>query len=95
MNDHEHDRFLMVRDDFFIFGCINPFCGHGDPPLPNSHKIPNETKKVTMKLLSHKDRKLEIEVTVKKNSNKTILACDDNLEACRDAFERIIMQENL
>ena len=85
----KHSRFIQDEEHAFIFGCINPFCGHGSPALPNRYKIPKETNQIMMKLLSHRDRKLEIEVTIKENGGKVILVCDDNLKSCADAFANI------
>lgn len=90
-SDHEHDRFLYKKDGFLHFGCINPFCGHGDPALPQHFEIPLNSKDVTMKLLTHKDRRLRIEVTPKEAGWKpAILECEDNLEACNEGFRKLI-----
>ncbi len=87
MSDHEHDRFLYEKDGFLHFGCLNPFCGHGNPALPFHHKIPLDSEDVTMKLVSHRDRKMQVEVTPKDPQyGPTILECEDNLEACGQAF---------
>ncbi len=87
---HEHDRFLGEREGALHFGCVNPFCGHGNPALPNHHKIPLDSKDVTMKLLSHENGKMRVEVTPKDQQySPTILECEDNLEACGQAFGQL------
>ena len=89
MAGHEHDRFLYERDSFLHFGCVNPFCGHGNPALPNHYRIPLETKELSMRLLSHKDRKVELELTRKDNGGQIVLTAGDSLEECKKAFEQI------
>ena len=87
---HEHDRFLGEREDALHFGCVNPFCGHGNPALPNHYKVPLESKDVTMKLLSHENDLLKIEVTPKDPQyGPAILECEDNFEACGQAFGQL------
>ena len=49
---HEHDRFLYEKDGKLHYGCINPFCGHGDPALPNHWAVPMETDVVKLRLVS-------------------------------------------
>ena len=91
---HEHDRFLGERDGALHFGCTNPFCGHGNPALPNHYKIPLDSKDVTMELLSHKGGELKIEVTPKDaRYQAAILTTEDNLEACADGFKDLIFCE--
>lgn len=91
---HEHDRFLGERDGNLIFGCVNPFCGHGNPALPKHYKIPLESKDVTMKLLEHGEGKLRLEVTPKDTTySSTILECEDNLEACGEGFNQLVFAE--
>lgn len=86
---HEHDRFLGESDGALHFGCINPFCGHGDPALPNHYKIPLDSNDVTMKLLSHKEGGLEIEITARETGKTATMVVDDNLEACSEGFRNI------
>lgn len=86
MNNHEHDRFIQDENTTFIFGCINPFCGHGNPLLPNRYKVPKRTKEVEMKLLMHINRKLMIEVRLLDTNKINIIECPDDLEACSKAF---------
>ena len=70
------------------FGCANPFCGHGDPALPLHYEVPLDNTDMTIKLLSHEDGKLKIEVAPKNSQYPTkTIECDDNLEACSNAFE--------
>ena len=90
MSDHEHDRFLYQEDGYLHFGCVNPFCGHGNPALPKHYKVPQDSKDVAMQLLSHKHREMEIEVWPKDESyGPAILKCADNLEACRERFKAL------
>jgi len=86
---HEHDRFLYEKDGALHFGCVNPFCGHGHPALPNHYRIPLETKELSMRLLSHKDRKVELELTRKDNGGQVVLAAGDSLEECKEAFDQL------
>lgn len=88
-NNHEHDRFLYEKDGYLHFGCINPFCGHGDPALPNHWKVPMQFEGGCMKLLYHIGRKVAIEVTRYSTGEKTTLVTDNNLEACREEFQRL------
>lgn len=91
---HEHDRFLFEKDGALHFGCINPFCGHGNPALPNHQKIPLDSKDVTMKLVSHEGREIKIEVTPKNTCyDSVILTTEDNLEACAEAFENLVFSK--
>jgi len=62
MGDFEHSRFLYAKDGFLHFGCVNPFCGHGDPALPNHWQIPMETNAIRIRLLSHKHRHVTFEI---------------------------------
>lgn len=89
MADHEHDRFLYEREGFLHFGCVNPFCGHGNPALPRHYKIPLETKELSIKLLSHKDRKVELGLTRKDNGDQIVLTAGDSLEECKEAFDQL------
>lgn len=95
MFDHEHDRFLYEKDSFLHFGCINPFCGHGDPALPNHYKIPMEIPAMSIQVIEHKERKLTIEATIKRDAGefkcgqKVTLVADDNLESCKQEFDRV------
>lgn len=97
--DHACDRYLKEEGDMLIFGCINPFCCHGSLGLPNHIKIPKETKTVSMKVLSHKDRYLELELTVKKQSgshkigDKITLKCHDDLYSCKLEYEKLFPKE--
>ena len=91
----EHMAFLGQRDGALYFGCRNPFCGHGNPALPNHWKIPYDTKDMTLKLISHEKGKVSFEVTPKKTAGKfqagepiTVVA-DDNLPACKEEFDKI------
>lgn len=95
MLDHAHDRFLFVKDGEMHFGCINPFCMHGNFGLPAHYKLPMDIPAMTLKLLSHKDRKVTFEVTLKSDASKfksgttTTLTADDNLEACKAKFDEV------
>lgn len=97
--DHAHDRYLREEEGMLIFGCINPFCCHGSVGLPNQIKIPKETYNVRLKVLSHKDRFLELEVTLKKESgshkigDKVTLKCHDDLCSCKIQFEKSFPKE--
>lgn len=87
---HEHDRFLYEGDGALNFGCVNPFCGHGDPALPRRHRIPLDNKDVTMKLLSHENGEMRVEVTPKDPQwQPAVMTCQDNLEECSNAFTRL------
>ncbi len=87
---HEHDRFLYEKDGELHFGCINPFCGHGNPALPRHYSVPLDSEDVTMKLLSHEKGKIKIKVTCKEPPiYSAILECEDNLEACGQAFGQL------
>lgn len=93
---HEHDRFLYEKDGYLHFGCINPFCGHGNPALPNHYKVPLDSEDVVMRLVKHEAGKLEIEVTAKVKDPEyasTLLQSDDNFEACGQAFKRLVFTE--
>jgi len=88
---HEHDRFLYEEDGVLHFGCTNPFCGHGNPALPNHYKIPLDSKDLTMKLLSHQGGELKIEITPKDTQYQpVILTAEDNLEACAESFRNLV-----
>lgn len=95
MFDYEHDRYLYEKDGFLHFGCINPFCGHGDPALPKHYKIHMEIPAMSLKVVSHQDRKLIIEATLKRDGDsfkagtKVTIEADDNLDSCKEAFDRI------
>lgn len=96
MEDHAHDRFLGEWEGSLHFGCINPFCGHGNPALPRHYKIPLDSKDVMMKLVGHEDegRKVEIEVIPKDPKYRSvILRCDDNMEACSNGFNGLKFPE--
>lgn len=86
---HEHDRFLYERDGYLHFGCVNPFCGHGDPALPNHFTVPLETKGLSMRLLSHTDRKVELQITRKDNGAQVVLSAGDSLKECEEAFAQL------
>lgn len=95
-DEHEHDRFLFEKEGFLHFGCINPFCGHGDPALPHHWKIPMDTRDFSVSSITHKDRKLSFTVVpkrdganVKAGASITIIA-DDNLESCKNEFKKKI-----
>ena len=88
----EHMAFLGEREGALHFGCRNPFCGRGDPALPNHWKIPCETPDVVLKLISHKDGKVPFEVTLKRDAGRfkaITLEADDNLPACHDEFDKV------
>lgn len=87
---HDHDRFLYEKDGSLHFGCVNPFCGHGDPALPKHYAIPLDSKDVTMKFLNHGFGRIQIEVTPKDPEyTSTILDCKDNLEECSKSFKQL------
>lgn len=91
----EHMAFLGQREGILHFGCRNPFCGHGNPALPNHWEIPCETNDMTLKLIAHKDGKVKFEVMPKKSAGKfkmgepITIEADDNLEACKKAFDKV------
>lgn len=95
----EHMAFLGERDGCLHFGCRNPFCGHGNPALPNHWRIPCDVQDMTIKLVAHKDRKLTFEITPKRDAGKfksgepITLVADDNLEACKEEFDRVFEEE--
>lgn len=94
MSEHEHDRFLYEKDGALHFGCINPFCGHGDPALPKHYRIPLDTFYVVMKLISHEGRELKIDVTPKASQYApAILTTEDNLEACAKGFKELVFSK--
>lgn len=74
--DYEHDRFLYEKDGNLHFGCVNPFCGHGNPALPNHYRVPMETDTMTLKFISHKNRQVTLEAA-------------DNLKACEEEFNKV------
>lgn len=96
MNDHEHDRFLYERDGALHFGCINPFCGHGDPALPHHYTVPLDSRDVTMRLVGHSNREITLGLTLKRPTGKimagteVVMISADNFEACYKEFERIL-----
>jgi hypothetical protein len=93
-DDFEHNRFLHVKDEAIYFGCINPFCGHGDPALPNHWKIPLETESIRITVASHLNRKVVFEIHLKtdvvnhKSGEIVKIVCADNLPACQLAFNK-------
>jgi hypothetical protein len=96
-NKHEHDRFLYSKDGKLHFGCINPFCGHGDPALPNHWEIPMETKSISIISAKHdkEHRLLSFEIRFKvdvgrfKKDDVIQLPCTDNLECCKITFGQL------
>lgn len=87
--NHAHDRYLYQKDGFLHFGCINPFCGHGDPALPHHYKVPLELKELSVRLLSHKDRKLKLEITRKDTGGQAFLTAGDSLAECKEVFDQL------
>ena len=89
----EHNRFLYVRDEKLHFGCVNPFCGHGDPALPKHWEIPLETEAIRISVASHRDRLIHFEIHTKKDivnhkaGEIVKLTCADDLPACQEAFK--------
>jgi len=90
--DFEHNRFLCVQNGKMIFGCVNPFCGHGDPALPNRWEIPVETEAIRISVASHRERKITFEIHPKEDIGSFAaghivkLVCADNLPACQETF---------
>lgn len=90
----EHMAFLGVRDGKLHFGCRNPFCGHGNPALPNHWAIPCETDDMTVDLVSNKSGKVTFKITPKRSAGKlqagvpVTITADANMESCRAEFER-------
>ncbi len=99
MDDHKHDRFLYEKDDQLHYGCINPFCGHGNPALPNHWAVPMETDVVSLRLVSHKDREIVLEITWKRDflghhtGEIMPVSMPDNLEASKAEFDKIFHPE--
>jgi len=93
-DDFEHNRLLYVLDGNIHFGCVNPFCGHGDPALPNHWEIPLETEAIRITVASHLNRKVVFEIHLKtdvanhKADEVVKITCDDNLPACQSAFRK-------
>lgn len=93
--DFEHNRLLFVKDGNMHFGCINPFCCHGSVGLPNHWEIPLETKSIRIVVLSHSNRILCFEISMKQDvgkhkAGKTVrLTCADNLFACQSIFKNL------
>jgi len=100
-DNHEHDRFLYTKDGFMIFGCINPFCGHGDPALPNHWAIPMETDAITIVSAKHnkKERLVTFEVRFKKDIGRfkkgdvVQLPCADNFVCCKAIFNDLFVMQ--
>ena len=91
---HEHDRFLGEYEGALHFGCVNPFCGHGNPALPFHKKIPLDSEDVTMKLLSHENGMMKVEMKPQDPEyGSVILECEDNLAACGEAFGKLAFPE--
>ncbi len=96
--DHEHDRFLYEKDGNLHYGCINPFCGHGDPALPNRWKVPTETDCVKMRIISHEERKIFVELTWKidhlghKEGETQLITMPDNLEDDKAEFAKLFQK---
>lgn len=92
--DFEHNRFLYVCDGHVHFGCTNPFCGHGNPALPNHWEIPLETEGIRIVVASHLNRKVVFRVYLKKDvvnhkSGEVVeISCADNLPACQAVFQK-------
>jgi hypothetical protein len=99
MDDHEHDRFLFMRNNELHYGCVNPYCGHGAPARRNHWAVPLETEGVKMRLLSHENRKTTLGLTWKINygdyrkGDIIEVSVPDNLEDSKAAFARIFGQE--
>lgn len=97
-DDHKHDRFLYEKDVKLHYGCINPFCGHGNPALPNHWTVPMETDVVKLRVVSHEDRKLTLELTWKVDHLKhhqgeiTAIVMPDNLEDNKKMFNEIFQK---
>lgn len=91
----EHNRFLYVGDERLHFGCVNPFCGHGNPALPNHWEIPIETEAIRIALVSHDSRQVVFNVYIKKSfanhkaGDVETVKCADNLPACQEAFKAL------
>jgi len=101
MENFEHNRFLYVKDEKLHFGCVNPFCGHGDPALPHHWEVPLETESIRISLASHSDRQLDFEIHLKQDVGKhkageiIKLSCADNLPACQLAFRTFFEESAL
>jgi len=99
MSDHEHDRFLLEKEGKLIYGCVNPFCGHGDPALPHRWGVPMESDVVKLRVVSHKDRMLTLELTWKvdhlgHNKGEVMqVTIPDNLEDNKAEFNKIFHPE--
>lgn len=91
-DDFEHNRFLFVKDEKMVFGCINPFCRHGNLGLPRHWKIPMITDSVNINIIHHQNRQIAFHICLKKNVGKhkaeeTVeITCADNFDACKSAF---------
>lgn len=90
---HEHDRLLNSKNGKLVFGCINPFCEHGDLDLPNRWEILMETSSVTVSVRHDpKNRIAHFDVYLKTNVGKHYKGkfaqfdCQDDLVSCRTAF---------
>lgn len=98
-DNHKHDRFLYEKNGELHYGCINPFCGHGNPALPNHWAVPMETDVVKLRLISHKDRRIALELTWKvdflEHHKGEVMQVEmpDNLEANKAEFSRIFHSE--
>jgi hypothetical protein len=95
---NQHDRFLFCKEGKMHFGCLNPFCMHGNPGLPNYWALPMETKQLKVEIIQHTpgnyniDGTIEIAMMVKGTDEKRIIKCSDNLEACSNEFEKVFLE---
>lgn len=93
--DDEHNRFLFIRDGYMHFGCINPFCCHGNPGIPNHWELPMDIPEMTITLVLHKDRQVVFSVTLKrdvakfKKGDSVEIFAADNLSSYAEEFKRI------
>lgn len=90
-DDHMHDRFLFIRDNAMVFGCVNPFCAHGRFGTPIMVTIPLYQTEYTM-APSHQGRILKIEIW-KEGTKIMCFTCDDNLEACEKAWNEAFKEK--
>ena len=95
MDMNRCDIFLYEKEGKFHFGCGNPFHLHGNLGLPEHFTIPTETEEVSMKLLSHDNGIVKIEITPKVDKENAvkgepfIVEAEGNFAALGAEFDRL------
>lgn len=89
-----HEAFLNQDNEYFYFGCRNPFCGHGNPALPNRARVRKEAQGYSVSLVSHQGKRCVFNLTLKlsvgefKIGDVIPFEVDDNLPAFEEALQK-------